>query len=111
VGNQLTGPIPSELGRLTILEQFYLCEFATVFRSDLDTIILLGSASQFISSTVVVDDNALTGPIPSELGRLTSLGEQLNLCKFATVSSSELDKITLLGPLSYNLSHLRFCSR
>jgi hypothetical protein len=98
VGNQLTGPIPSELGRLTILEQFYLCEFATVFRSDLDTIILLGSASQFISSTVVVDDNALTGPIPSELGRLTTL-EQFYLCKFATVSSSELDTIILLGAI------------
>jgi hypothetical protein len=52
--------------------------------------------------------NQLTGPIPSELGLLTGLGG-LYLCKFATISSSELDTIVLLGSLSYKLSPLRFC--
>jgi hypothetical protein len=35
--------------------------------------------------------------------------ETLDLCKFATVYSSELDRITLLGSLSYKLSPLPFC--
>jgi hypothetical protein len=47
----------------------------------------------------------LTGPIPSELGSLTGL-EMFRLRKFATISSSEFDTITLLGSLSHNLSHL-----
>ena len=41
--NQLSGPIPSELGQLTALEVMYL------------------------------GDNELSGPIPSELGQLTGL--------------------------------------
>jgi hypothetical protein len=44
------------------------------------------SVLQFISFTVVVDRNQLTGLIPTELGRLTLL-EDLYLSKFATVSS------------------------
>jgi hypothetical protein len=86
--NQLTGPIPSELGRLTSLEYLSIGKFATISRSELVTIRLLASFLQFISYTVVVGDNQLTGPIPTELGRLTSL-ETLYLCKFATISSSE----------------------
>jgi hypothetical protein len=103
--NSLTGPIPTELGLLTGLEYLGLGKFATISSSELDTIRLLASFLQFISSTVVVVINQLTGPIPTELARLTSL-RALNLGKFATISSSELDTIALLGSLSYNLSRL-----
>jgi hypothetical protein len=95
--NRLTGLIPSELGSLTRLETLDLCKFATISSSELDTIILLESFLQFISSTVFVDINQFTGPIPSELGSLTNL-QYLALRKFATTSSSELDTIILLGP-------------
>jgi hypothetical protein len=37
--NQLTGPIPSELGRLTSLQSFDLGKFAAVSSLQLDTII------------------------------------------------------------------------
>jgi hypothetical protein len=68
-----------------MLEYLSLGKFATVSSSGLDTIIPLGSVLHFISPTVVVDTNQLTGPIPSELGLLTGL-EELYLCKFATIS-------------------------
>jgi hypothetical protein len=95
-GNQLKGPILTELGRLTGLDELYLSKFATLSSLELDTTPLLGSVSQFISSTVFVVANQLTGPIPSELGRLTNL-QSFYLCKFATVSSLELDTVTLLA--------------
>jgi hypothetical protein len=52
-GNQLTGPIPTELGRLTSLEQLYLSKSATMDTSKLKTMTLFGSVLQFISSTVL----------------------------------------------------------
>jgi hypothetical protein len=94
--NQLKGPIPIELGLLMNLKVLHLRKFATISSSELDTIPLLGSVSQCISSTVVVVANQLTGPIPSELGRLTNL-QYFYICKFATVSSSELDTMSLLA--------------
>jgi hypothetical protein len=45
----------------------------------------------FISSTVVVDSNQLTGPIPSQLARLTSL-VSLFLGKFTTISVRSLSQ-------------------
>jgi hypothetical protein len=101
--NQLTGPIPSELGLLTSLRSLRLRKFAIVASSELDKTIAGISLLQFISSTVVVDYNDLTGPIPSAMGGLTSL-EDLSLGKFAIVASSELDTITLLGPVSQFIS-------
>ena len=58
---------------------------------------------------ISLDDNNLRGQLPTELSLLSKL-EYLYLCKFATVSSSEMDMIKLLGSLSYKLSRLRFCS-
>jgi hypothetical protein len=53
------------------------------------------------------DNDNLRGQLPTELGLLTSL-QLLRLGKFTTMTSSELDTITLLRPLSYNkLSPLR----
>jgi hypothetical protein len=104
----LTGLVPTELGSLAGLQILGLCKFATVSSSEFDTIILLGSLSYNLFPLRFPDSNQLTGLIPTELGRLTML-ETLDLCKFATVYSSELDRITLLGSLSYKLSPLPFC--
>jgi hypothetical protein len=51
--NDLTGPIPSELGLLTGLDTLRLGKFVIVANSELDTIILFGSVSQFISFTIL----------------------------------------------------------
>jgi hypothetical protein len=91
---------------LTGLDNLRLGTFAIVARSELDKIILWNSLLQFISSTVVVARNELTGPIPSELGGLMGLNDLLSLGKFAIVASSELDTIILLGSLSHNSSPL-----
>jgi hypothetical protein len=61
VFNELTGTIPSELGRLTTLKQFVLCKFAAVSRSELDTVIVGISVLRFTSSTIVVVNTQLTG--------------------------------------------------
>jgi hypothetical protein len=50
----------------------------------------------------------LRGQLPTELSLLSKL-EYLHLGKFATVSSSEMDALELLGSLSYNLSPLWCC--
>jgi hypothetical protein len=56
--------------------------------------------------------NNLRGQLPTDfrLGLLTCL-QYFDLCKFTTMPSSELDTITLLRSLSYNLSPVRFCRR
>jgi hypothetical protein len=85
------------LGGLVMLEDLSLCKFATVSSSELDTITFLRPLSYNLTPLLFfVDTNELTGPIPTELGSLMML-EDLTLNKFATVSSSELDTITLLG--------------
>jgi hypothetical protein len=95
--NNLRGQLPTELGLLTSLEYLHLCKFATVSSSQLDrsnNIVGIGLTIYLLYGSV--GSNQLTGPIPTELGLLTSL-QSLDLCKFATVSSSELDTIILLG--------------
>jgi hypothetical protein len=52
-GNQLTGPIPTELVRLASLDSFYLCKSGTTSSSELKTMTLFGSVLQFISSTAL----------------------------------------------------------
>jgi hypothetical protein len=47
--NNLGGRLPTELGLLTGLQSLELGKFATVYRSELDTIILLGSLSYNLS--------------------------------------------------------------
>ncbi len=87
----MTGPIPTELGSLTSLRVLDLGESA-IRSSELDTIIPLAPLSYHLSLYGFVAFNALRGPIPTELGSLTSLGK-LSLRKSATLSSSELDTI------------------
>jgi hypothetical protein len=87
------------MGRLTNLNYIYLCKFATVSSSELDTITLLEFLSYTLSLLRLVDGNQLTGPIPSKMGSQTRL-KDLFLGKFATISSSELDTKRLLGSIS-----------
>jgi hypothetical protein len=60
-GNQLlTGLVPTELGSLKNHQHFLLGKSDTISSSELVTIPLFGSVSQFISSTIVVGANQLT---------------------------------------------------
>ena len=69
--NQLTGPIPSELGLSTHLERLNFGE------SRMTGVWLSANATHLnlsvLSIVWIVDDNQLSGPIPSELGMLTQL--------------------------------------
>ena len=65
--NQLSGPIPAELGRLTSLEILNLS------RNQLTGAIPAGLGNLANLEALVLSDNRLTGPIPAELGRLTNL--------------------------------------
>jgi len=83
--NQLTGSIPSELGLLTNLDLIYLCKYGR--RVDLcleEHGWNPSSTSNFaffpLHDALILDDNQLTGSIPSELGLLTNLRE-IVLCK------------------------------
>ena len=66
VANELTGPIPAELGNLTNLESMELSsnELAGIPPE-------LGNLSSL--TQLWLGDNELTGPIPAELGNLTNL--------------------------------------
>ena len=69
--NSLTSPIPSELGLLTELTFLVLCKsFLSFYFVHLcyENIHSFARMSFFI-----LNENALTGPIPSELGLLTAL--------------------------------------
>jgi hypothetical protein len=52
----------------------------------------------------------LSGQLPTELGLLTNL-QDLKVCKFTTIFSSEVDPILSLGSLSNTLFLLWFCSQ
>ena len=67
--NDLTGPIPPELGRLTSLRRLYLSD------NDLTGPIPPELVNLSNLRTLQLNSNDLTGPIPPELGRLTSLGQ------------------------------------
>ena len=76
LGNQLSGPIPSELGNLTNLERLSLWgnQLSGPIPSELGNLANLQALS--------LDSNQLSGPIPSQLGNLeTSKG-----CGSATTS-------------------------
>ena len=78
--NQLTGPIPAELGNLTNLNELYLSG------NQLTGPIPAELANLTNLSNLDLGGNELTGPIPAELGNLTNLeylelgGNQLTGC-------------------------------
>ena len=67
--NQLTGPIPAELGNLSSLQKLYLHsnELTGPIPEELGDLTNLGD--------LYLHSNELTGPIPAELGNLASLQE------------------------------------
>ena len=65
--NQLTGPIPAELGALTNLESLILADIQLTGPIPAE----LGALTKLRSLLLL--DNQLTGPIPAELGALTKL--------------------------------------
>ena len=86
--NQLSGPIPGELGNLTNLETLNLA------RNQLSGPIPgeLGNLANL--ETLVLDDNQLSGPIPAQLGNLANL------------ESLALDENQLSGPIPAQLGNL-----
>ena len=112
VGNNLSGPLPRELGGLVRLQSL------TVARNELTGPIPpeLGNLAGLV--TLRLDRNALTGPIPPELGNLIDL-ELLDLGDNALAGSIppelgnlgalqrlDLDDNALAGPIPANLGRL-----
>jgi hypothetical protein len=99
-GNALTGLIPSELGWLTNLDGLYLRKFFIII------LFLLTCATNIHSFAwtifFILDVNALTGPIPSELGllpKLTELGLRKSFLSFYLFNLCYKYKLTCLDDL------------
>jgi hypothetical protein len=82
--NALTGPIPSEIGNLLALKDLELCEWASVDRvkNDSHSVPLSHTFLVLLDSSRMTGCNALTGPIPSEIGNVSAL-KFLVLCEWA----------------------------
>ncbi len=94
-GNQLTGPIPAELGNLTNLSGLYLGANQLTGPIPAE----LGNLTNL--SGLHLGTNQLTGPIPAELGNLTNL-EHLDLSgnQLTGPIPAALDDLTNLSELN-----------
>ena len=94
-GNYLSGAVPSELGLLTNIEWMWLCKYGRgVYLCLEEHGLNPSSTSDFaffllLHAALILDDNQLSGSIPSELGLLTNL-RHISLCKFFFVSMEEM---------------------
>jgi len=85
--NDLSGTIPSELGLLTNLELIYLCKYGRRVDLCLEEYGLNPSSTSnfaffpLLYNEFILDDNQLSGSIPTELGLLTNV-ERIYLCKY-----------------------------
>jgi len=85
--NELTGSIPSELGFLTNVKWMQLCKYGcrvdmfggTWFESVLN--IQFCVFFPFFHDALILDNNQLSGSIPSELGSLTKV-QRIDLSKY-----------------------------
>ena len=66
--NELTGSVPTQLGRLQLYDVIYL--YQNALSSTIPT--QLGSYS-LLETSFYLNTNEFTGPIPTQLGQLTSL--------------------------------------
>ena len=110
--NQLTGPIPAELGALTNLERLDLGGNQLTGRIPAELGDLTNLESLFLW------ENQLTGPIPAELGNLTNLSHlylrhnQLTgpipaeLANLTNLESLDLGFNQLTGPIPVELGNL-----
>ena len=94
--NQLTGPIPAEIGSLTWLVYLYLNnnQLTGPIPAEIGSLDLM---------TLYLNNNQLTGPIPPEIGNLTSLTNlYLNDNQLTGPIPTEIGSLTLLGYLYLN---------
>ncbi len=124
--NQLSGPIPTELGDLTSLERLdlghnqlvgeipsELGQLANLERLDLEFNSLSGPIPSWLGTlenltTLSLYSNQLSGPIPTELGDLTSLERLLRLGSNQLVGEipSELGQLANLECLDLEINSL-----
>jgi hypothetical protein len=81
VGNELSGPIPTEVGTLLALNHLALCEFLSSVPRAYSLVSLSLSPSHSFLSCCFLAFNDLDGAVPTELGALTKL-TSLSLGKF-----------------------------
>ncbi len=104
-GNQLSGPIPLELGQLTYLEVLELGQRLDSTRMVFITNQLSGTIPPELGQLahlqrLHLEDNQLSGVIPPELGQLTHLQSlSLGSNQLSGVIPSELSKLTNLKEL------------
>lgn len=77
--NEFDGSIPSEIGQLTSLTYLNFSEFYISYLCSLDS--FYTAHNRCPPSLLVLDMNLLDGPIPREMGQLTSL-TALHFCKY-----------------------------
>ncbi|MCY3598729.1 MAG: hypothetical protein OXN85_01985 [Gemmatimonadetes bacterium] len=116
-GNDLTGPIPPEIGRLSRLMELYLTG------NDLTGPIPPEIGRLSYLSELDLAHNALTGPIPPEMGELSQLRSlelwsndlegpiPVELGDLRRLSELGLERNALSGPIPASLGNLRFLRR
>ena len=95
--NQLSGPIPPELGKLALLKTLFLDD------NQLSGQIPPQLGKLAILTTLFLEESQLSGPIPPELGKLENLrelylsGNQLTGCVAQSLTAVESKDIYRLG--------------
>jgi hypothetical protein len=90
--NGLAGPIPSEIGILPAIKYLYLSEWASINRMTKDShpVRLSHSFLVLLDASRMTENNALTGPIPSEIGHLSTL-TNLSLSEWTFINRVKKD--------------------
>jgi hypothetical protein len=91
--NELTGPIPTEIGNLSALQELWSSEWTFINRvkNDSHPVRLSHTFLVLLDSSRMTDNNLLTGPRPSEIGNLSALLQQLVLGEWASMNRVKKD--------------------